>query len=121
MTWAEQVADMDETLFDVMGESATYTPTVGDPSAITVVVGEELIGRGADDTGERTYATAQILVRSSDVSQPVSDDAITVGSKTYSVGQQEGDIRGVNGAWELMCRREIQTERGSKSYHRRKE
>lgn len=75
-------AQMDTMIFDHMGDSATYTPAVGDSLTVRVIIDNNLQELDNHDI-ELTDQDVLISIRQSEVSQVSRDDQVSIGNDIY--------------------------------------
>lgn len=84
--------DIADTIFtdSNISSAATYTPTVGSPSSVRVIVDDdvEILSMGDSEITDRRIV---IGIRQSDISAPVPGDTILVGATTYTVNNVIAD------------------------------
>lgn len=87
---AFNVPALDATCFDVFGVAATYTPSGGSGSAVTVIKDENVqvvSGGYSETTEERTV----LSMMKSEVANPGRGDTVQIGATTYTLDQRISD------------------------------
>lgn len=72
------------------GEAATYTPSGGSASSISIFYS---ISQMSDDSGGFRGAVMSALVDNADVASPAESDTITIGSDVWTVRDIQGGTK----------------------------
>lgn len=104
-----------EQLFDLFGQDETYTFTDGSTATVRVVPSNRSSDDQAESDGTGIRRETDVKVSAADVSDPKTDERVTLDGETWSVVHQRARSGGVI---VLRVQRYERTERSREGYRR---